>query len=81
MPAGTPTRPAHDALWKLDLAQGDLLVVLGGPIGAEEDALYPYLTGEVRRIRGRIDSGRPLGSRPSLCRCGVLRLDRWIPLS
>jgi GMP synthase (glutamine-hydrolysing) len=49
-----------DELWKLDLEQVDLLVVLGGPIGAEDDAHYPYLAEEVRLIRERMDSGRPL---------------------
>lgn len=49
-----------DELGTLDLAPVDLLVVLGGPIGAEEDARYPYLTEEVRLLRERIDSGRPL---------------------
>lgn len=49
-----------DELWKLDLDPVDLLVVLGGPIGAEDDARYPYLAEEVRLIRERMDSGRPL---------------------
>lgn len=49
-----------DELWKIDLGQVDLLVVLGGPIGAYDDALYPYLADEVDLIRQRIDSGRPL---------------------
>lgn len=49
-----------DELWRLDLSQVDLLVVLGGPIGAEDDALYPYLADEVRLIADRIQSGRPL---------------------
>jgi GMP synthase (glutamine-hydrolysing) len=49
-----------DALSALNLADIDLLVVLGGPIGAEDDALYPYLADEVELIRRRIDSGRPI---------------------
>ncbi|MFG6416992.1 glutamine amidotransferase [Roseateles sp. DC23W] len=49
-----------DELWRLDLSQVDLLVVLGGPIGAEDDALYPYLADEVRLIVERLQSGRPL---------------------
>lgn len=32
-----------DELWRLELAQVDLLVVLGGPIGAYEGHRYPYL--------------------------------------
>jgi len=49
-----------DDFGALDLAPVDLLVVLGGPIGAEEDARYPYLAEEVRVVRVRIDSRRPL---------------------
>jgi GMP synthase (glutamine-hydrolysing) len=49
-----------DELWRLDLSQVDLLAVLGGPIGAEDDHLYPYLTEEARIIAERIQSGRPL---------------------
>lgn len=29
-----------DELWKVDLGQVDLVVVLGGPIGVYDDALY-----------------------------------------
>jgi GMP synthase (glutamine-hydrolysing) len=43
-----------------DVRDADLLVVLGGPIGAEDDARYPFLGEEVRLIRERLDSGRPL---------------------
>ncbi len=49
-----------DELWKIDLGQLDLLVVLGGPIGAYDDAPYPFLVDEVDLIRRRIESGRPL---------------------
>lgn len=49
-----------DALSTLNLAEIDLLIVLGGPIGAEDDALYPFLGEEVRLVRQRIDSGRPI---------------------
>ena len=49
-----------DELWKIDLGQVDLLAVLGGPIGAHDDALYPFLVEEVELIRQRLDSGRPL---------------------
>jgi len=49
-----------DELWRLDLSQVDLLAVLGGPIGAEEDRLYPYLAEERRLITERLESGRPL---------------------
>lgn len=49
-----------DELWKIDLGQIDLLVVLGGPIGAYDDVLYPFLAEEVDLIRQRLDSRRPL---------------------
>jgi GMP synthase (glutamine-hydrolysing) len=49
-----------DALWTLDLDRLDLLVILGGPIGAEEDDHYPFLAEEINVIRQRIDSERPL---------------------
>ncbi len=44
----------------IDLDQVDLLAVLGGPIGAEDDLLYPWLAEEVRLVGERIGSGRPI---------------------
>ncbi|WP_431052584.1 glutamine amidotransferase [Roseateles sp. L2-2] len=49
-----------DDLREVDLDAVDLLVVLGGPIGAYDDALYPYLNDEIGLIRRRIASRRPL---------------------
>lgn len=49
-----------DTLDQLDLDEIDLLAVLGGPIGAEEDERYPFLPGEVRIIAERLASKRPL---------------------
>jgi GMP synthase (glutamine-hydrolysing) len=49
-----------DELWTLDLDRVDLLAVLGGPIGAEEDGRYPYLADEAQLIRQRLDSARPI---------------------
>lgn len=37
----------------------DLLVVLGGPIGAYEEDLYPFLADEIRVVAGRLDAGQP----------------------
>jgi GMP synthase (glutamine-hydrolysing) len=37
----------------------DLLVVLGGPIGAYDDALYPYLKDEITLIAARLKAGLP----------------------
>jgi len=36
-----------------------LLVVLGGPIGAYENDLYPFLNDEIEIIRQRVSSNRP----------------------
>lgn len=47
-------------LSNLDVLSPDLLIVLGGPIGAYDDALYPFLSAEVELVRQRLDSARPL---------------------
>jgi GMP synthase (glutamine-hydrolysing) len=52
--------PAREDLDAVDAAEPDLLVVLGAPIGAFDDALYPFLTSEVRLIERRLASGHPL---------------------
>jgi GMP synthase (glutamine-hydrolysing) len=49
-----------DDLSAPDLFDADLLVVLGGPIGAYEDALYPFLNGELALIERRLRQGRPV---------------------
>jgi GMP synthase-like glutamine amidotransferase len=49
-----------DTLGALALDQVDLLVVLGGQIGAYDDALYPFLSEEVDLIRQQLESGRPI---------------------
>ncbi|HKU98005.1 MAG TPA: glutamine amidotransferase [Vineibacter sp.] len=41
-------------------AATDLLVVLGGPIGAYEDASYPYLTGELQLIERCLRNETPV---------------------
>ena len=38
----------------------DLLVILGGPMGVYEADKYPYLTEEIRLIRDRLASGKPM---------------------
>ncbi len=38
----------------------DLLVVLGGPIGAYEDAIYPFLAGEIDLIERCLRAGIPV---------------------
>lgn len=42
-----------------EVAGTDLLVVLGGPIGAYEDDKYPFLTPELRAIQRRLEADRP----------------------
>lgn len=49
-----------DDLAALAPVSADLLIVLGGPIGAEDQALYPFLADELRLIRQRLESGRPI---------------------
>ena len=38
----------------------DLLVVLGGPIGAYEEEIYPFLVGELDLIRRRLAGDKPI---------------------
>jgi GMP synthase (glutamine-hydrolysing) len=52
--------PARENLDALDAAGPGLLIVLGAPIGAFDDELYPFLTSEVRLIERRLATGRPL---------------------
>jgi GMP synthase (glutamine-hydrolysing) len=49
-----------DELSEADICNADLLVVLGGPIGAEDDALYTFLADEVRVIRKRLTHQKPI---------------------
>jgi GMP synthase (glutamine-hydrolysing) len=48
--------PRFDAL---DFAAPDLLVLLGGPMGAYEQDKYPWLAGELRRIAQRLAADKP----------------------
>lgn len=43
-----------------DLQNADLLVVLGAPIGAFDDELYPFLIQEVALIQHYIQAGKPV---------------------
>jgi GMP synthase (glutamine-hydrolysing) len=49
-----------DDLAAPDLSAADLLVVLGGPIGAYEEARYPFLAAELALIERRLKEGRPV---------------------
>ncbi|MGH8128913.1 MAG: glutamine amidotransferase [Gammaproteobacteria bacterium] len=48
-----------DDLSAIDPLAADLLVVLGGPLGAYQEADYPYLTTEIEIARRRIEASRP----------------------
>lgn len=51
---------AATAEWRnQDLAMADLLVVLGGPIGAYDTAAYPFLEGEIGVLRERLRRDAP----------------------
>lgn len=49
----------RDALDAIDPVGPDLLIVLGGPIGAYDDADYPYLADETALIAHRLAAQRP----------------------
>jgi GMP synthase (glutamine-hydrolysing) len=42
-----------------DDAKAELLVILGAPIGAYEEALYPWLLDEIKSIAARLKAGAP----------------------
>jgi GMP synthase (glutamine-hydrolysing) len=42
-----------------DVGDPDLLVVLGGPIGAYEADTYPFLTAETKLVEARLRAGKP----------------------
>jgi GMP synthase (glutamine-hydrolysing) len=46
-------------LWTIEPVKTDLLIVLGGPIGAYEDAVYPFLKEEISLLERRLDANRP----------------------
>lgn len=49
-----------DDLAAIDAAVPDLLLILGGPIGAYEEELYPFLHEELRLIGQRLAAQRPI---------------------
>ena len=51
---------AVDDLHSLDVLTPDLLVVLGGPIGAFDNQTYPFLSQELALLRERLENQRPL---------------------
>lgn len=49
-----------DNLEGLDPLDADILIFLGGPIGAHDDHLYPFLKQELRLIEARLAADRPM---------------------
>jgi len=49
-----------DDLSSLDVREPDLLVMLGGPIGAYEEAAYPFVLDQVRIAERRLSVGKPI---------------------
>ena len=52
--------PAVDELSAIDAGSADLVVALGGPLGAFDEDVYPFLAAELHLIEQRLASGRPL---------------------
>jgi GMP synthase (glutamine-hydrolysing) len=49
-----------DHLEAAEIANADLVIVLGGPIGVYDEPSYPFLAGELRLIERRLRVGAPL---------------------
>lgn len=47
-------------LAEVEALDPDLLIVLGGPIGATDDHAYPFLADEVALLHRRLNSNRPI---------------------
>ncbi|WP_281718659.1 glutamine amidotransferase [Pandoraea apista] len=47
-------------LRSIDALAPDLLVVLGGPIGAFDDAMYPFVADELALVKARLDARAPI---------------------
>jgi GMP synthase (glutamine-hydrolysing) len=50
---------ATDGLREVDGSEPALVIVLGGPIGAFEDAIYPFLAHELQLLERRLAADRP----------------------
>lgn len=49
-----------ETLNELDVSTPDLMVVLGGPIGAFDDELHPFVPDELALVAQRLQSGKPM---------------------
>lgn len=47
-------------LQAIDALAPDLLVVLGGPIGAFDEGMYPFVAHELALVKARLDAGKPI---------------------
>jgi len=47
--------PTIDHLDDITIQQADLLIVLGGPVGAYDEQVYPFLVGEMNIVRQRLE--------------------------
>lgn len=52
--------PTLDTLDSAQVQQADLLIVLGGPVGAYDEQLYPFLEDEMALVRQRLQSNKPI---------------------
>lgn len=48
-----------DELWTLEPVKTELVIILGGPIGADEEDKYPFLRDELDILEERLKAGRP----------------------
>lgn len=51
---------ATEDMSALDALSPDLMVVLGGPLGATDEALFPFLNAEFKVVERRLRADRPL---------------------
>ena len=50
---------ADPAFAGLDLSEPDLLIMMGGPMGVYEQAQYPWIACQLRRLARRLEADRP----------------------
>jgi GMP synthase (glutamine-hydrolysing) len=50
---------SDDRFSALDLAEPDLLIMMGGPMGVYEQDKYPWIACQLRRLARRLDANRP----------------------